>query len=59
MNAIQNRLREWRETNGLSQETAAHRMKVSVSTYQKWESGARTPSYRNQSKINRFLGEKR
>ena len=49
---ISDEMRDWRTREGISQEKAAKAMRVTLSTYSKWEQGVRTPS---EKAAERFL----
>ena len=51
MESIRDILKAYRRATEQSQEQAARVFGVSVSCYQKWESGARTPSARAMDRI--------
>ena len=50
------RLKEERRKAGLTQESLARQMDLSVSTIVKWEHGHMKPSFDNLSKLKEILG---
>lgn len=50
------RLKEERQKAGLTQESLARQMDLSVSTIVKWEHGHMNPSFDNLSKLREILG---
>ena len=52
------RLKQWREESGVSQEAAARIFLVSVSLYQKWELGSRSMSEGSVNILERMIAAK-
>lgn len=53
-----NKLRYWREQNGMTQEELAKQLKVSQPAIQKWEKGTREPNLQNLYDICKILNIK-
>ena len=52
---IANRIREWRDKEGVTLEDLARRLDVSTATVWKWENGKRQPTGLYRKKIEAFL----
>ena len=55
MKDMKARLKAWRDGKGISQETAARILSVTVSCYSKWETGMREPTGDRLWRINAIL----
>ena len=53
--SIGKRLAEWRKREGVTLETLAHRLRVSVATVHRWESEKVKPQGLYREKLERFL----
>jgi transcriptional regulator with XRE-family HTH domain len=54
--AINERIRQWRLDNNLSQQELASGLGVGIATIQRWESGDTTPGQRHRAMLEQVLG---